>query len=205
MQNSSEIRWEPTIPNKITLARIVAAVPIVLAHRYGFPILACVLFLLACVSDILDGQLARRLKRETRWGHIGDPVADKLCCAAASIVCLAEFGHSMAFTLPVILIFGYDALVIWMRRRVRHMPTLQIAKWKTAALMIALFSGLATLSCQSLLHGNWFYPNIFFGQVWLTGIMYVMLWIASVLAVLSALQYARQQRTRQSVAALPAE
>jgi cardiolipin synthase len=75
-----------TIPTLLTLVRLALAPWIGLAiidHAWG---LACALFLLAAITDALDGFLARKLRQESWMGACLDPVADKvliLTCYAA--------------------------------------------------------------------------------------------------------------------------
>jgi cardiolipin synthase len=67
-----------TAPNQLTLLRM-AFLPFIVIHLvYGRYFWALVLFLLAAVSDGLDGLLARVLKQQTRIGQYLDPIADKL-------------------------------------------------------------------------------------------------------------------------------
>jgi cardiolipin synthase len=66
------------IPNTLTLLRIFLVPLFLIAVIYGELRLAFWVFLLASVTDLLDGFLARRLNQETRLGLYMDPVADKL-------------------------------------------------------------------------------------------------------------------------------
>jgi CDP-diacylglycerol---glycerol-3-phosphate 3-phosphatidyltransferase len=77
------------LPNWITVARIVM-VPFFLWAAWGdstsAAVTAFVLFTIASLSDILDGELARRHGQITRMGQFLDPTADKLLVGAALIV-----------------------------------------------------------------------------------------------------------------------
>ncbi len=66
-------------PNLLTLARLFIIPFLVLAVLDGHNALAFGLFLLAGVSDGLDGLLARWLKQQTVLGLYLDPIADKFC------------------------------------------------------------------------------------------------------------------------------
>ena len=66
------------IPNLISLVRIFLVIPTVLNLLSGKYIFALILFLIASISDALDGFLARFFKWQTDLGKILDPVADKL-------------------------------------------------------------------------------------------------------------------------------
>jgi phosphatidylglycerophosphate synthase len=79
-----------TVPNMITAARTVAAVPLAVyaIARPSVPV-AVAAFLIYWVGDILDGFAARRLRQETRAGAVADIVADRASagmCVAALLV-----------------------------------------------------------------------------------------------------------------------
>lgn len=80
------------LPNLITLSRI-ALVPVLILllkdQRYG---MALAVFVIAGVSDALDGYLAKRLGVESQFGAVLDPVADKLLLVTAYVM-LTVFGH----------------------------------------------------------------------------------------------------------------
>jgi len=104
-----------TIPNQITLARILAT-PLFMVFLYTegtlFKILALAIFALAAISDAVDGYLARTLRQETAFGAFADPIADKVLVAAA-FVSLVELGELPAW--PVVTILGREFLVTGLR------------------------------------------------------------------------------------------
>lgn len=81
------------IANTLTFARIVM-IPLVIAlFYYGHPggkPSAAIVFILAAITDSLDGYLARRLGQTTALGAFLDPVADKLMVAIALILLVSE-------------------------------------------------------------------------------------------------------------------
>ena len=73
------------IPNSITLVRIIL-VPVMLYFLIeGKDLIALLIFILAAISDGLDGFLAKALKQQTRLGAFLDPIADKLLLSTAFI------------------------------------------------------------------------------------------------------------------------
>jgi len=72
-----------SLPNLITVLRILLIYPFVLALLHGEPGTALVLFAVAGISDGLDGFLAKRFGWTSRLGAVLDPIADKLLLLAA--------------------------------------------------------------------------------------------------------------------------
>lgn len=94
------------LPNGITIARILAA-PIVsaliLSARFELRILAFVIFIVAAVSDVWDGYLARSRGLITDFGKLADPIADKLLIFATFIpIYIVSHRPGAADVLPVV-------------------------------------------------------------------------------------------------------
>ncbi len=80
------------VPNLLTITRILAipVLIIVLLSKFkGTELLGAAIFLLAALTDMLDGMWARRKNQVTTVGKLLDPIADKLLVAAA-LICLVE-------------------------------------------------------------------------------------------------------------------
>ncbi len=134
-----------TLPNLLTFVRI-ALVPVVVALFYfDRPIsnwIAASIFMLACITDYLDGYFARTLKQGTRFGTFLDPMADKLL-VAATLLMLVGFGRIQGLSLiPAVIILCREILVSGLREFLAEthvsVPVTQLAKWKTALQMAAL-------------------------------------------------------------------
>ena len=74
-----------TYANQLTILRMFFVPCFVLLLIYGYPRAASVLFLLAAITDGLDGLIARKLQQKTALGSFLDPMADKLLMTAAFI------------------------------------------------------------------------------------------------------------------------
>ena len=111
------------LPNSITLSRI-AMIPLLLwilsAH---FPlrgaggeqeILASVLFVLASITDVLDGYLARKRAQITTMGMLLDPIADKIMVTAALVALVAYNPHVVKVWIVVVII-GREFLISGLR------------------------------------------------------------------------------------------
>lgn len=100
------------LPNTITSIRVaLAPVVAILLLRPTFQprLLAFLVFLLAGISDLWDGQLARRRGQITNFGKIVDPIADKLL-VLATLLPLYWIGLSDPDLLPIPL---YGSLPLW--------------------------------------------------------------------------------------------
>ena len=94
------------LPNKITLFR-VAMIPIFLVFMLvpGIPYgtyIAAVLFVIAALSDILDGYIARKNNLVTNFGKFMDPLADKLLVSSA-LICFVGLGLVPAWVVIIII------------------------------------------------------------------------------------------------------
>jgi CDP-diacylglycerol--glycerol-3-phosphate 3-phosphatidyltransferase len=105
------------LPTLLTLLRI-ALIP-VLAIFFYVPweysnIATTLIFLIAGVTDWLDGYLARKMQVETKFGAFLDPVADKIMVAFV-LVLLVEAESSIWMTLPAAVIIGREIAISSLR------------------------------------------------------------------------------------------
>ena len=98
-----------TIPNLLTLFRFFLVYPIVLCIIDSQFIWAISLYIIAAVSDFLDGLIARRFNFISDFGRIADPIADKTLIIGAliSLSLIGEVNISMTY-----IILGRDLFVI---------------------------------------------------------------------------------------------
>lgn len=142
-----------TTPNFLTLLRIVLVPVFVIAYYLPYVwanALATAIFVLAAITDWLDGYLARRWNQQSAFGAFLDPVADKLMVAAALIMLVADGRvhmqviDSRLFALMVVVIIGREiaisALREWMAELgKRHSVAVTvIGKAKTIGQMVAI-------------------------------------------------------------------
>lgn len=71
------------LPNKLTLLRIILVPVFVVLYLMGLHIPALIVFVIASVTDTLDGKIARKYNLITNFGKIMDPLADKVLVYAA--------------------------------------------------------------------------------------------------------------------------
>ncbi|MFM1959726.1 MAG: CDP-diacylglycerol--glycerol-3-phosphate 3-phosphatidyltransferase [Pseudomonadota bacterium] len=127
----------------LTLAMFAALVAIGAGRDPGGQLAAFAFwaFVIAAVTDFLDGWLARRFDAVTVWGTILDPIGDKILVCGA-VVGLMAAGAGPAFALPAGLILFREFAVSALREvgaaRGLKLPVTRLAKWKTAVQLVAL-------------------------------------------------------------------
>jgi len=185
------------VPNVVTLSRIVL-IPILIGVYYtpdGWltretqNIIGTSVFILAGITDWLDGYLARRLNQMSAFGAFLDPVADKLIVVAALVVLLhLEPARVHAFVALIIIgrEIAISALREWMAKvgQAKSVAVAFIGKLKTVSQMVAIplllfHERLLGLDCQ-----------------WLGTIL---INVAAVLTVISMLYYLRKALPYASV------
>lgn len=133
------------LANTLTLARIGLIPFILISFFINYPtprLIAASLFIAACITDYLDGFIARTFKQETRFGEILDPIADKLLIAS-TLLMLVGFDHISKFSIfAAVIILCREILVSGLREYLAETNVLLsvnwIAKIKTTIQMCAL-------------------------------------------------------------------
>jgi len=130
------------LPIGLTLTRIVAAPLLILflvSSSRVHAVIAAALFILASVTDWLDGLIARRRNQVTTLGTLLDPVADKLLVAGA-LVSLLTIDKVAAWI--VVVIIGREIAVTGLRAVAASVgvivPASRLAKWKTVSQYVAI-------------------------------------------------------------------
>jgi cardiolipin synthase (CMP-forming) len=102
-----------TLPNQLTLLRMgLAPVLVVLVLRHEL-VWAVAVFVVAGITDLLDGLIARLGHQQTRLGAMLDPVADKLLLSATFIV--LTWGPALVLPIPVwltVIVLSRDAIIL---------------------------------------------------------------------------------------------
>ena len=137
------------VPNLVTWLRIIM-IPLIIGVFYlpdawlsytGKNVAACAIFVLAALSDWLDGYLARALDQTSVFGAFLDPVADKLIVVAALVVLLQLDRVEPVIALIIIgREIAISALREWMAKlgRSGSVAVAYVGKIKTASQMVAI-------------------------------------------------------------------
>lgn len=180
-------------PNVITWLRILL-IPLLIAVFYlpdawlssfGKNVSACAIFIVAALSDWLDGYLARALNQTSAFGAFLDPVADKLVVAAALVMLLKLDRVEPVIALIIIgREIAISALREWMARigKSASVAVAYVGKVKTASQMVAI--------PLLLFHGD--VLGLFNAQRLGT----ILIYVAAVLTVVSMVHYLRRALPR---------
>ena len=130
------------LPNKLSVARVLCIPAIVtLLH---FPsdtcrIIAAVLFIIGCLTDFLDGKIARKRNLVTDFGKFIDPVADKLL-VLTTLIMLVYLKMMPAWIVIIILCreLAVDGLRMVAVTKGNVIAAGPLGKWKTACQMILI-------------------------------------------------------------------
>lgn len=173
-----------TLANFFTFLRVLL-IPVFMVVYYadfrGHFLAASAIFIFACLTDWLDGHMARRMRQCSRFGAFLDPVADKLL-VTISLVMLGASYPSPWYIIPAAIIVAREVLVSalreWMAEHQQRdaVAVGKIGKIKTTVQMIALIVLLAT----DVRGPQW---------IWGTGL--VLLNAAAVLTIWSMVIYLR--------------
>lgn len=180
------------IPNLLTYGRILAVPMIVLCfflegklQSSDFARWAALgIFVVASLTDFLDGYLARIWNQTSNIGRMLDPIADKLLISVCLLLMAADTEQTIAgWSLwAAIIILCREILVSGLREYLAALkvsvPVTQIAKWKTTVQMLALGFLLAGPAGDKILP-------------YTTQIGIGLLWIAAILTIYTGYDYFR--------------
>lgn len=187
------------LPNALTILRIVL-VPI-FALAFVMPgdmarLAAFAVFVIAGVSDWLDGFAARKLKAGSDFGRMLDPIADKVLVAVALMMLVAEGTFtqvkpngmlSLLRLVPALIILSREILVSGLREFLAgtrvSVPVTAIAKFKTAVQMLAIGAMILTPLADTYLPGI---PSLTYAAL-----AYILLYVAAALTVYTGVVYFR--------------
>lgn len=169
------------VPNKLTIVRMFLIIPFVVlmlgsnAGWFGGALwadyVALVIFIIASLTDLIDGKIARKYNLVTNFGKFMDPLADKLLVCAAMIA-LIEMGRIPAWV--VIVIISREFIISGFRLVASDNGVVIAAgywgKWKTTFQMIMVCLMIADIQAIQLVTD-------------------IVMWIALALTVISLIDY----------------
>ncbi len=180
------------LPNKLTLLRIIIA-PIFMyffiLDSYYLRLVALGLFLVAALTDFIDGHYARKYGIITGFGRFMDPLADKILVSSALISFIAL---DYVSPLPVMLIIGREFLITGLRLMVAYSGVVIPPSWwaKVKTFMQISLVGLVLVYInliKTLEHFN--SPALAFFQLDFRFYFNFLLWITAVITVGTGIDY----------------
>jgi cardiolipin synthase len=169
------------VPNMITIARILAIIPIVWLIMQGDVVLrliALIIYVIAAASDWLDGYLARAWNQYSPLGRMLDPIADKLLVGILIAVLAWDGSFSALDMIPACAILFREFFIPGLREFLGNikvvLPVSWLAKWKTTIQLVAL----AIVLLERIIPGLRLTSD-------------VVLWLAAILTVWTGFQYLR--------------
>lgn len=193
------------LPNKLTVIRMILIVPFVIlllggANQWGWftavfggileyvDFIALAIFIIASLTDLVDGKIARKYNLVTNFGKFMDPLADKLLVCAA-LICLVEMERIPTWI--VIIIMSREFIISGFRLVASDKGVVIAAnywgKFKTTFQMIMV--------CLMIANNNVIPESIRGGYQILTDII---MWIALALTVVSLVDYVWKNRSVMS-------
>ena len=182
------------LPNKLTVFRVILIVPFVLLMLGGYAqwdwftaifggileytdYIALAIFIIASLTDLLDGKIARKYNLVTNFGKFMDPLADKLLVCAA-LICLIELQRIPAWI--VIIIISREFIISGFRLVAADNRIVIAAsywgKFKTTFQMVMVCLMIANIDA-------------------LTVLTQIVMWIAVVLTVVSLIDYLAKNKS----------
>src|ERR1700719_4043765 len=177
--------------NRLTVSRLILTVLFVAMLNCTWPYArttAFIIFLIAGVTDFVDGEIARRYGIITNFGKLMDPLVDKIMMAAA-FISLVPMGAIPAWAATTVV--GREFLITGLRlmasARGQVLPAERLGKHKTSWQIITVIFFLGLLSARELHYGEadsgwWCFGWHEVGRA--------LVWITVALTVYSGLRYA---------------
>lgn len=184
------------LPNKLTIGRIIAAIVILILlvvpwYDLGveFPVfqvagripvdskylIAGVLFVIAALTDFLDGHIARSRNLVTDFGKVMDAIADKVL--VNGVLIMLAYDHYISIAIPVIII-----------TRDIFVDSFKMASGKKGKVVAASFTGKAKTMCMMIGMALTMFGNLPFELIGIN-VGYALIIIATILSIVSACQY----------------
>jgi len=168
-----------TVPNMLTLLRI-ALVPVLVLFfylPYDWSNMACVvIFVLAAITDIADGVIARRTGQTSRFGAFLDPVADKLMVSTALVLLVQrQETYQAVFAIAAAVIIGREITISALREWMSEIGESALVSVGGLGKLKTIFQ----MTAISLLfyHDNmWWIPMALIGELLLYAAAALTLW-----------------------------
>lgn len=180
------------LPNLLTISRIalspVYMVLFLIENPYS-RLAATMVFIIAALTDILDGYFARRMGSLTGFGKFMDPLADKILVSTA-FISFVNLGYARGWMITIIIIreFFITGLRSVAAYKGMVITTSVAAQWKTATQMVVISCILVYINMKTLLVPAG-YDWAMFNSPMTNTVFDIMIFITLVLAVATGIDY----------------
>ena len=172
------------LPNILSISRILLLIPIILFFEFGWYLFSTFVFVIAAITDFLDGYFARKKNQTSDIGALLDLLADKLFVSILLIWITFNF-NNIAILISSIFIISREISISYLRlyllsmsKEIKEIKSDKIGKYKTASQMIGLGLILASPLTPNFIF-NLSLILIFFSALisWYSLIKYLKKWI----------------------------
>lgn len=173
--------------NKLTLLRVVLVpfyMAFLLQESFACQMIALAIFVIASLTDMLDGQIARKCNQITSFGKFVDPLADKMLTTAAFLVFLAQ---GIISVWAVMIILAREFMVAGVRLSAvtegKVIAASFFGKLKTVSQMAVIIVTTLLLNISVIPHNT------------AVLVINILVWIATALTLLSGIDYLIKNRS----------
>ncbi len=145
MRNLIKLFNKNNIPNLLTCIRILlipCIIFFIMTDASSNQWIALCLYFFACISDFLDGYLARKFQLESNFGKFFDPIADKILVVSVIFIMVVENLIAGILIFPALVIILREILVSGLRDffsyKQENLIVTNLSKWKTLIQMSSL-------------------------------------------------------------------
>lgn len=186
------------LPNKLTVGRIILVPFFVAALLANFPLnnaVAMIIFVMASLTDMFDGKIARKNGLVTDFGKFADPLADKILVLAA-LLCFVQLGICDCVAVIIVLFreFSVTSIRLIAASKGKVVAANMWGKAKTVSQMIAI---IAVIAMQIVLElpkvGLNFINTATFEPIFFV-VGEILIWISVVFTIISGVVYIIQNR-----------
>ncbi len=186
-----------TTPNYLTMLRMVLAPVFMILYQYVGVFFSLLAFVVAAITDLLDGKIARKTGKITSFGKFMDPLADKLLVCTALFAFL-KLGPRLITTWMVLVIVIREVTITVLRtlaaRKGNIIAATRLGKYKASSQMYSIVIALLLLTiCDA--------SERYFSNGWLqskvlhhNGPIYYLMYIPVVLTLISGIEFLYNNR-----------
>lgn len=186
------------LPNKLTVGRIILVPFFVAALLANFPLnnaVAMIIFIMASLTDMFDGKIARKNGLVTDFGKFADPLADKILVLAA-LLCFVQLGICDCVAVIIVLFreFSVTSIRLIAASKGKVVAANMWGKAKTVSQMIAIIAVIAMQIVLELPEVGLNFINMATFEPIFFVVGEILIWISVVFTIISGVVYIIQNR-----------